>query len=501
MKILKQYIEVADYFLVKKQDINTFIGEDNTKIRQFYEGIGIHAWQDEDEAAAALYGDDCTAAHPSFRVLKSELKKRLLFLMGGVLDFKQLDKLTEFQQSYYITTRQQAVLKILNGRAKYLAVFDLAQSLCELAMKFEFAEPVVTAASMLKRHYLTKAPDAKKYAYYKDLQEKYTRILQAERMAEDFLGEVTGSFVENRTTKLWLKPIIDNYMEQLMPYQNDVNSFFFISYAGMLKIWSLIIVNDYTQALRVCDECIGRFEEKKFRFDSGMLEILHRKVICCIVLKKYSEGIEAIEKTNALMLPNSHNWFSNGILHIQLSFHTQDYKQAIQKCIELMASSGYKSQTKVVIEELKICEAYLQWLVAYNKIKVTKAEKEAIGQFRMTRIINELPSFSKDKKGMNIPILMLQVLYLLAEKRYDEFLDRLDALSKYKTRYLKEDENLRSNLIIKMLHQIPENGYDKRKILRKTEALLQRLKETQSAAYEIEVFPYPIYWDLLISTI
>jgi negative regulator of replication initiation len=270
---------------------------------------------------------------------------------------------------------------------------------------------------------------------------------------------------------------------------------------GMLKVWSLTVINHYEQCLEVCNEYISRLEQKSFTFDSGILGLLQRKVICCIMLRKYELGIATIEKTYALMPINTHNWFNNGIIFIQLAIHAQDYKQAIQKCIELMQSSGFKNQTKVVIEELKICEAYLQWLVAYNKIKVTKAEKEAIGQFRMMRIINELPSFSKDKKGMNIPILMLQVLYLLAEKRYDEFLDRLDALSKYKTRYLKEDENLRSNLIIKMLHQIPENGYDKRKILRKTEALLQRLNDAQSAAYEIEVFPYPIYWDFLISTI
>jgi hypothetical protein len=102
---------------------------------------------------------------------------------------------------------------------------------------------------------------------------------------------------------------------------------------------------------------------------------------------------------------------------------------------------------------------------------------------------------------MNIPILMLQVLWLLAEKREDEFLDRLDALSKYKTRYLKEDENLRTNLIIKLLHQIPENGYDKRKIARRTEILAKRLTETQSSTYEIEVFPYHIYWNLVMDVL
>jgi hypothetical protein len=501
MKILKQYIEVVDFFKVKKQELNTLIGDDTTKVRQFFEGINADIWQNEDEAAAALYGEEFNASHLSFRVLKSDLKKRLQFLMGGVFDFKQDDKMTAFQQAYYITTRQQAVLKILNGRAKYLAAFDLAQTLCDLAVKFEFAEPVITAATILKRHYLTKVPDAKKYSYYKDLHEKYTRILEAEKMADDFFAEVISNFIENRTNKLSLKPIVDGYIQQLSPHKDIVDSFFFIYYAGMVEIWSWIIVNDYEQALLICDECISRLEQKAFRYDSGLLGLLHRKVICCMMLKRYEEGIEAIEKTYELIQPHTHNWFNNGILQIQLSFHTQDYKQAIKKCIELVQSSGFDYQAKTVIEELKICEAYLQWLVTYDKIKVTKTEKEALGAFRMTRIVNDLPTFSKDKKGMNIPILMLQVLWLLAEKRYDEFLARLDVLAKYKTRYLKEDENLRTNLIIKLLHQVPENGYDKRKILRKTEVLVKRLTDAQSTTYEIEVFPYNIYWNLLMDVL
>lgn len=220
-----------------------------------------------------------------------------------------------------------------------------------------------------------------------------------------------------------------------------------------------------------------------------------------MMLKKYTEGLHAIEKSANLMLANSHNWYNHGILQIQFAIHTENYKMALQKCIELLQSSGFEYQVNVVKEELKINEAYIQWLVAYNKVKASKSEKEAIGQFRINRIINDLPTFSKDKKGMNIPILMLQVLWLLAEKRYDEFLDRLDALSKYKTRYLKEDENMRSNLIIKLLNQVPENGYDKRKVLRKTEGMFKKLVDSQQSSYEIEVFPYNIYWKLVLDLI
>lgn len=498
MKGLKQYIEVIDYFNVKEADINTLIGGENTKVRQFFDGINANKWQSEDEAAAELYGAAHDAMHPSFRVLKTELKKRLHFLLGGAIDYKQPDKLTELQQAYFIATRQQAILRILNGRVKNLAAFDLAQSLCELAMKFELAECVVTATATLKRHYLTRMPDARKYAYYKELNDKYTQVLQAEKMANDFHVEVAANYLDNRAAKVWLKPVVDGYLQQLSPYKGTVNSFYFIYDVGMLEIWSCLVVNDYGRCLDVCNECIDRLEQKSFVYESGLSGFFHRKVICCMMLGKYEEAIATIEKATKLVQPHTHNWFNNGILHIQLSFHTQNYKQAVQKCIELGQSSGFPYQTKATIEEFRICEGYLQWLVTYNKIKVTKADKEALGQFRLTRIINELPTFSKDKKGMNIPILMLQVLWLLSEKRYDEFLDRLDALSKYKTRYLKEDENLRTNLIIKLLHQIPENGYDKRKILRQAEGFYKRLVDAQSTTYEIEVFPYDVFWNLVV---
>ena len=498
MKILKQYIEVIEHFNVKEPEINAIIGGENTKQRQYYEGLRTDKWQNDDEASAVLYGVGSTATHPSFRVLKTELKRKMHFVMGGAMDYRQSDEMTEFQKAHYISIRQQAVLKILVGRVKTVAAFDLAQTLCESAMKFEFAEPIVAATTVLKRYYLATMPDAKKYAYYKQLNEKYAQVIQAERMANDFFMEIAATYVENRAPKPWLKPLIDGYIQQLSPYRDSVSSFTFIYHSGMVEIWSCLVVKDYEKCLMVCDAYIGRLEQKTFVYHSGLSGLYHKKVVCCIMLKKYGEALAAVEKATLLVQQHTHNWFVNCILQIQLSFYVQDYKQAIKKCLELRQSPDFIYQTKATIEEFKICEAYLQWLVAYNKIKVTKAERETLGQFRLTRLINELPILSKDKKGMNIPILMLQILWLLAEKRYDEFLDRLDALLKYKTRYLKEDENLRTNLMIKLLYQVPESGYDKRKVIRKTDTSFKRLVDAPSTTYEIEVFPYEVYWNLVL---
>ncbi len=498
MKILKQYVEVIDFFKVKKQDLNALIGDENTKTRQFFEGICNDKWQTEDDAAAELFGSAATSGHGSFRVLKTELKKRLHFLIGGAIDFKQPDKLTEFAQIVYITSRQQAILKILSGRGKMLAAFDLAHSLCELGKKYDLSEPVIASCLFLKRYYLTMETDSKKSDYYNKLYEDFVINLEAERLAENLFIEIVNPFIEDRSTKVWLKPTIEEHIQKLKIYEEKVNTVFFIHYSGLLNIWLWTVTNDYEQCLLVCDKYITRLREKNFKYDGALVSIIQRKAICCIMLKKYEQGLEAIEQMNNLLPPHTHNWYNNGILQIQFFIHTQAYKQALKKCIELVQSPSFDYQIITIKEELKIYEAYIQWLVAYGKIKVTKTEQEEIGKFRMTRIVNELPTFSKDKKGMNIPILMLQVLWLLAEKRYDEFLNRLDALSKYRTRYLKEDENLRTNLMIKLLHQVPENGYDKRKINQKTVKTLESLIKTQASSHEIEVFPYDIYWELLL---
>lgn len=64
------------------------------------------------------------------------------------------------------------------------------------------------------------------------------------------------------------------------------------------------------------------------------------------------------------------------------------------------------------------------------------------------RFLNDVPIFSKDKRGMNIPILIFHILYLILTKRYNDVIDRIVRIEKYTTRYLKKDDNYRSNCFI-----------------------------------------------------
>ena len=62
-----------------------------------------------------------------------------------------------------------------------------------------------------------------------------------------------------------------------------------------------------------------------------------------------------------------------------------------------------------------IYEAYIHYLVNIGKNK-TSANDGRFTKFRLYCFLNDTPIFSKDKRGMNVAILSIQILFLIQEK-------------------------------------------------------------------------------------
>ncbi|MBK8192314.1 MAG: hypothetical protein IPK76_03665 [Lewinellaceae bacterium] len=120
----------------------------------------------------------------------------------------------------------------------------------------------------------------------------------------------------------------------------------------------------------------------------------------------------------------------------------------------------------------------------------------------MAKFLNETPVFSKDKRGMNIPILVVQLLYDVLDERFDAGIDRVEAVEKYTSRYIRRDEHFRSNCFLKMLIQMPEAAFHKEAAARKAERYLTQLGEMPleiaDQAHEIEIIPYEDLWGMIL---
>ena len=110
--------------------------------------------------------------------------------------------------------------------------------------------------------------------------------------------------------------------------------------------------------------------------------------------------------------------------------------------------------------------------------------------------------FSMDKKGVNIPILIIQLLFLLQRKEHGKFIDKCEALNAYSYRHLKKDDTFRSNCFIKMLLLLPKCNFHRIAVERKSKLLRAKLAsvplEIARQSAEIEIVPYEDLWGIVM---
>ncbi len=497
MHKLRQYVDLIQQFKVKKQEIRAIMGDEKTKLYRFFEGLAAHRWKDDENAAVReLYGETFDTKYTAYRALKTELKKKLKSLLL-LIDFKQPDLLNEYQQANYEIFRTEAAIKILVGRGKMDAAVDLAQHLLETALKFEATSQVIFAAKHLRNYYRYLSPNEKKYEYYHKLHDEYFEYYRLESLAESYYCDIIGHFVNNRAAKKWLVPIVQDYVSKLLPHKETVKTTQFSWFLGLLEILSHMIALDYRTTLTVCDAYIGEFERKPFPTEHALITLYHQKQVCHLMLREYENCWETAQKTAQWVIEGSHNWFKDHTLFVQLCLHTGRNQEALKAFIKIFKHDALKNQSESVQEELRIYHGYIQWLIAVGKIKPTKVENQQIGPFSAIRFSNGIPIFSQDKQGLNIPILVLQILWMVHLEDNTGFIKRLDALRKHKNRYLKDEAHAQTHLLLKLFALAPELDYDAKKIKEKAATidptLINTTNNTPSGTHEIEVFSYDMY--------
>jgi len=182
--------------------------------------------------------------------------------------------------------------------------------------------------------------------------------------------------------------------------------------------------------------------------------------------------------------------------------HTQNYQEAYEVFQEVYTHRQFKKVLgEANLETWEIFRAYLHLLKDLEIINIPDTDTY-FKKFRIQKFINEVPVFSKDKQGANIAILVIQIVFSIQQKKYDQMIDRSDAIAKYASRHLKKDDNFRSNVFIKMLLEIPKASFHQAAVERKVGKYLKRLSEVPlevaSQTHSIEVIPYEDLWPMVI---
>lgn len=496
MKNLKDLIDIASPNKIKQIEIFSPDSDQKTKIHKLYKGIVLNEWEDEDEASFAIYGSNKNRKY-YFNRLKANLHSRLI---NTIFFINRNQNYSASQSAYYLCYKNMVAVKILLANDARDIAIDLAQKTIKKAAEFEFTDISLELSIILRRDSAHKGLN-RQFVEYNCLVSKNQELYLAELMAEEYymsiLSEAANKMAYQSATIIKAK----NYVKELNKINENskTQKFKYFEYLTIISVYEM--ESNFEAILHYSQLAIEELSNPKRVISSKRIaSFILRKTHCHLYFGAYREAEIGINQYKKNVKLGSYNWYLIHTYEIRLAILKLDYQRAYESYMTANQNTTLNSLEANIIEIWKIHEAFIYFLIQTGK--VTPNSRRALKKFRISKFMNEVPIFSKDKRGYNTCIIILQILFLLQEKKYDSILERTDALQIYTHRYLKKDNTFRSNCFIKMLIELTRASFHKAAVLRKTAKLRKRLNEqpisiaNQSA--EMEIIPYEQLWDIIL---
>lgn len=504
MEPLLELAQLISKNKTKRIEIIGHPGNYNSRTQQLYEILTSQTTDLDESLTAKELFPDSKKPQQSYTRLKYRLFNRLI----NTLFFIDIDKpsFTDVQRAYYQCYKDFAAFKILIGRGGRNAAIKLGEKILKRAIEFEFTDLSVNVLRALRVQYSSLEGNSKKFKEANQNLKKQKARLEKEDLAEDFYTNLALHFINSRAAKPELAQLAKSYSDELRVLKSNAETqrFYFMShYVHSIRYQ---IENDYEKTIGVCKSAISLLTSHPKITNKTFLAVFYNiKASASIKLRKYDDAQKAIETNLSFSFNGSVNWYISLYYLFLLSFHIEDYQKAFEVFKKAVANPQFNKLPNAHKEYWTIAEAHLHYLIANDEIELNLMEVAKYRKFRVKKFVNEVPVYSKDKRGANVSILVLQILFLLQEKKYEETISRIDNLKAYSNKYLRKNENFRSNCFIRMLQQLPKSYFNKKVATRKVKKYHDRLNEVplevavQSS--EMEIIPYEKLWKMVLKSL
>lgn len=498
---LKSLIKIVSKNKVKQIEVVGEKKDHGTQVQRLYDLISDDEVKTDEEAINFFYSNS-QHNRTYFNRLKKKLERRLLNTLFFI-DINQ-PNFTEIQKAYYSCYKNTTAVKILIGRGARKAAITLAEKTIKKSLKFEFTDITLELARSLQLHFSHIDGNRKKYRQYKDLIKKHSKVFEAELLSEEYLCDLVIYFASSQSTKPELIETAEAYAKELREIIKVHNSYKLNLNSYLIFALRFEIRNDYYNTLAICKEAIDFFNSKPHIASRPVIfNFSLRRLACNIILGDFNEGEKAAKKCMSLQTKGSINWFLTMDYFIILLFHHSKFQVAYDRYLEVIDELDISGPMHVSLERWKIYEAFLHFLIAIGKIN--RVRENDRHNFRLSKFLNEVPKFSKDKEGVNIQILIIQILFLLYQQKYGQIIDRTESLKTYVHRYLRRDGTFRSNCFIKMLLCLPAASFHKAGVARKAKKYIELLDsvpiQEANQSPEVEIIPYKTLWGFVLESL
>jgi hypothetical protein len=496
MDRLQEIIRVVGRMRLKRIEVFNDTGTRDRKnlYYRLYQGIKDGSFKTDEEASMALFGVD--PSEKKYLMLKSRVKNRLL----NTLLFLD-NTMSRYDQAVLQCNRNLVAAKALLQSGARKAGESMLISTLTQAEKFELNDVALSCLLSL-RYSAAFSGNRTEFENYRKKFRDVEAIFHAECKAEEFYQIITLPFGKSSSNRPELASTANAYVQEIEVERQKHTSFKLELSLFRLKVMAGQIGGNPDLVLEACDQTESFLLKRqhlaaKIRFG----EIAVYRLTAFIQLGLFEPGHQAMLSGIQNFADGSLNWTIFLESYFLLCMHTAHYAQAAEVFKQVTEHPRFSSLDDVRKEKWRIFEAFLRYIL--NGRIDSEAGGVVESQFKLMKFLNEVPTYSKDKRGLNIAIIILQILFLLDRRDFDGIISRAEALKVYCSRYLRVDENYRSNCFLKMMLLMEKQGFEYEATSKIADRYFQSLKSSRFN-YEagnlasLEIIPYEQLWATIL---
>jgi hypothetical protein len=496
---MKNLLEIARVVTKRKvRKIKIFddhsLRNNKSKFNQFYEALRDSKFKNDREAANALY--KCSPTDPKYRQLKSRFRKRLLNTLF-FLDIN-MPKAANYDRAYYSCHKDWTLVKTLIWYNAPNSAAQLARQILTTSLKFKFADLIINSSRIL-RDYAAQQGDERSYEEYDNYIKEYNDILGAEIRSEELLQRVVMNYYKPLSKTQELAENIEGYCEALVSLSEQYDSPVIFYNMYLVWIFAYEMQQDFESMLEVCEQG-EQFVQKNavYKQHKKMVSFQTKKMSAYLHLRNYRDGRATAEQCLKELKTGTEDWFSFMDYYFLLAMHVGNILQSVTIFKLVFTNSKLRKQNNETVEKWKIYEGYIEYLIMVEGKEIPVLKKYQSKQFQPSRIISKPAVYSKEQRIFTVHMLILQVLFLFEERKFNDAIERIDRLKKYANRQLRREEYSRPVQFIRLLQQYAKSDFQPTEVTG-TERYLNQLKDTpffyRGVSDELEIIPYETLWE------
>ncbi len=402
-------------------------------------------------------------------------------------DYFELSKLLLLAEIMLRLTRHRVALfiaKEVEKKSRTMKFIHLIYKACAIQYRSNFHLGLQSAAKSSKDRF-----------------KRFLEYYKVENELEMDSQEIFSHYFKSKINDYSLVYSCEKVEEHYTDYVGIIPSFYFHNnYFFVLHI-KYVLRKDYDAIPINAHKALSWHNENAPDYAVGILSFKSILITYYIQKRQYDEAMNHIQSSYPLPQKNSNSWFRLKENEFLLLLHSGSYDEAIELFYEEYSKRSFAKLVSSHKERWRLYEGYVQFIIAVEH----GTKHPRYRRYNVSKLINDLPRFSKDKRAMNIPLLIIQLLFFILKKNYNEAQERIEALGKYTTRYLKQSDTFRSSCFIKMLLMIPKFGFNQASVERQALPVYRILTQSDiqliDQPFEIEIIPYEDLWNIILNNL